>query len=94
MLSAPPHRVNHDTVATFYTPQELDEIVRAWANETRIDFQFEGHVANVVVPLNRSHFATVWYGGSIGEKILSVKLNDQAEIIDHKLVVGICGTGL
>ena len=74
------------------TPAELDRIARAYAAAHRIDFDFTGARAHVVIPRARDHLATVWYENA-RDKVFTATIGFDRRVVDHRVATAVCNLG-
>ena len=86
--------IETDNENGWVTPEDLDRVVQSFVAEKKLDFDFRGLSAHVVVPRSRDYLADVWYGKDIGYPTLITKIGFDRKVIEHHLGIGVCGTGL
>jgi hypothetical protein len=74
------------------TPAELDRIARSFAAAHRIDFDFTGTRAHVVIPRTRDHLATVSYENA-RDKVFTATIGFDRRVVDHRVATAVCNLG-
>ena len=78
----------------WYGSAELDRIVREYARDRRVAFQFSGTQGSFSVSRERDCMVHGSYGSGIGSPMLLVRIGWDGYVIEHRIVTAICGIGL
>jgi hypothetical protein len=73
----------------WYTASHLDAIVRVYARENGIKFEFERTHAQFWVPRERDCLARAEYSSGIGRPVLLARIGWDGYVIDHTLAIAI-----
>ena len=73
----------------WFSGKELDAIARRYAREQRIDFRFSGVDTQIWVPRSRDYLADVEYSSGIGKPVLSVTINWDGTVREHRTAIAI-----
>jgi hypothetical protein len=67
----------------WYNADQLDAIVRAYARDNKVPFNFRGSSALFSVPRNRDYLADADYSSGLGNPVLLAKIGWDGQVIEH-----------
>lgn len=78
----------------WYDANELDEIVREYARDKKLDFDFRGTDAQFWIHRDRQYMADANYGSGMGKPVLSAKIGWDGHVFEHQILIAVCGVGI
>lgn len=77
----------------WYSGHQLVGIAKRYAQERKIDFNFEGTEKIVWVKPGGRVRADVWFSSGIGQPVLHVAIDKNGKALRHDTGTEVCGTG-
>ena len=77
--------------SSWYNAKQLDQIVREYAREKYVDFDFRGTEAQFWIPRERQWLANASYSSGFGKPVLSAKIGWDGHVIEHDLAIAVEG---
>jgi len=79
---------------SWYSALELEQAARQYADEHKIEFQFDGTEKRVWVKTDGGRIlADVYYSSGIGQPVLHIAIDRRGRVIGHDIATAVCGTG-
>ncbi len=95
VIAQGPHEymyVAGDGQKAWYSALELEKTARRYADEHKLEFNFEGTEKNVWVNTDGGRvLADVYYSSGLGEPSLSIAIDRYGRVIRHRIGMSICG---